>query len=163
MQYNYTICDLPNPLKSAIFVFIVLLSVGYFSAVTFVNETTEASTIGIVENYNGNESDMEATEMKFKKSAHEMLNIIHTHILSMSQIFFMLAVLVFGCKINLKLKYFLMLEPMISVLLTFGGIYGVWCEIEWMSYLVMASGFLMSLSFGLSVIVIILQLKPSKI
>ena len=38
---------------------------------------------GLVEHYNGNEQVEDVMVMKFKKSAQEMLAIVHTHILSM--------------------------------------------------------------------------------
>ena len=82
------ISQLPKPLKALVSIFLVVLSIGYFSGLAFVNNTTTSTSQGIVENYNGNEDNEDAEEMKFKKSDHEMLNIIHTHILSMSLIFF---------------------------------------------------------------------------
>ncbi|MFT6337899.1 MAG: hypothetical protein ACI86M_002266 [Saprospiraceae bacterium] len=145
---------LPIQLKILVGVFLVVLSVGYFSGLAFVENTSGASQSGIVENYNGNEENEEALEMKFKKSDHEMLNIIHTHILSMSIIFFILGGLVYGADINSKLKSFLMIEPLISVLVTFGGIYMIWMGMEWMSYIVMLSGCLMTFSFMGSILVI---------
>jgi hypothetical protein len=139
---------LPIQLKILVGVFLVVLSVGYFSGLAFVENTSGASQSGIVENYNGNEENEEALEMKFKKSDHEMLNIIHTHI------FFILGGLVYGADINSKLKSFLMIEPLISVLVTFGGIYMIWMGMEWMSYIVMLSGCLMTFSFMGSILVI---------
>ncbi len=153
LSENYLI-NLARPLQLLILLFAVVLSIGYFSGIVFVNETTAATTQGVVENYNGNEDNEEADEMKFKKSSHEMLNIIHTHILSMSVIFFTLALLVYGTRCPAKVKNTLMIEPLISVLVTFGGIYLIWIGYDWMSYVVMISGALMSLSFGLSVLLI---------
>lgn len=150
---NYLV-TLPSPLKSLIGVFLVVLSIGFLSGLTFVNETTEGTSSGIIENYNGNEENEEAKEMKFRKSDHEILNIIHTHILSMSIIFFILGFLVHGTEADHKLKYFLMIEPLISVLVTFGGIYLIWLGWEWMTYVVMVSGGLMTLSFVGSVVLI---------
>lgn len=143
---NY-IPRLPRPLKHLVGVFLVVLSIGYFTGIAFVENTTSLAPEGIVENYTGNEEDEEATIMKFRKSDREMLTILHTHILSMSLIFFILGFLVYGCPLPSSLKYFLMIEPLISVVLTFGGIYLVWLGYEWLTYLVMLSGALMTLSF----------------
>ena len=52
-----------------------------------------------------------------------------------------------------------MIEPLLSVLVTFGGIYLIWLDIDWMSYVVMVSGGLMTLSFVGSVIAILSSLK----
>jgi len=150
---NY-ISTLPAPLRSLVSVFLVVLSIGYFSGLAFVNSTTESTSTGIVENYNGNEEQEEAVVMKFKKSGHEMLSIIHTHILSMSIIFFLLGCLVYGTSLPAPFKLFFMIEPLLSVLVTFGGIYLIWLGIEWMSYVVMVSGSLMTVSFIGSVLAI---------
>ncbi|MFD2432292.1 hypothetical protein ACFSO9_01315 [Mesonia maritima] len=51
-----------------------------------------------------------------------------------------------------------MIEPLFSVLLTFGGIYFMWQGFHWMRYIVIFSGILMTLSFTLSVLLIFSQL-----
>lgn len=141
---------MPTPLKRLGMVFLFVLSVGYFTGLGFVRNTTSLTPLGVVENYTGNEEDEEAEVMKFKKSDREMLTIIHTHILSLSVIFFLLAVMVYFTSAPQVLKSFLMIEPMISVLVTFGGIYFIWLGMYWATYLVMFSGMLMTLSYLLS-------------
>lgn len=148
------LADLPTQLRVLVLAFTIVLSVGYITALTFVDETTEASPQGIVDNYLGNEDNEEAEVMKFAKSKHEMLNLLHTHLISMSLIFFILGFLVFGTKINERLQSFLMIEPLISVLLTFSGIYLVWKGYESLTYLVMLSGALMTMSFIASILAI---------
>ena len=51
-----------------------------------------------------------------------------------------------------------MFEPFLSVLLTFGGIYLLWLDINWMKYVIMISGMLMTLSFTISVFIITFEL-----
>lgn len=155
---NNFIQELPHRLKWLVGIFVIVLSVGYFSALTLVNSTTSTSAQGIVENYNGNEDNEAAEEMKFKKSSHEMLNIIHTHILSMSVIFFLIGLLVSGCRIHPSIKMTLMIEPLLSVLVTFSGIYLIWMGYTWMIYVVMVSGFLMSASYLISITLILYNL-----
>ncbi len=138
--------------------FLLALSIGFYLGLGFVNHTTNNQAHGIVENYNGNENDEEAETMKFKKSEHEMYNILHTHFLSLSVIFFILGLLTYGTSINATLRKFLMIEPLVSVLLTFGGIYFLWLGYEWMAYLVMVSGILMTLSYTTAALVIFREL-----
>jgi hypothetical protein len=95
--------------------------------------------------------------MKFKKSEQEMLTLVHNHILSMSIIFFLVGILLSITKLNKKLKMFLMIEPFVSVILTFGGLYLLWKEILWMKYIVILSGTLMTLTFSVSVLIILSQ------
>ena len=112
----------------------------------------------MVENYLGNEDDGEAQEMKFKKSDHEMLTLLHTHILSTSFIFFLMGCLLAFTSLSKKLKYFLMIEPFFSIILTFGGLYLLWNGILWMKYIVMISGILMTGVFYLGTLLLIIQL-----
>lgn len=152
------IASFPKELKVLTAFFLITLSIGFYLGLGFVNETTENKSQGIIENYNGNENDVEAETMKFKKSEHEMYNILHTHFLSLSIIFFILGVLTCGTSINSALRKFLMIEPLVSVMLTFGGIYFVWLGFEWMSYIVMLSGILMTVSYTLAVVLVFREL-----
>lgn len=158
MQLNGLILTLPKELKLLIGAFIIVLSIGFYTGLLFVGETSSANPNGIEEQYLGNEADENATVMHFKKSDKEMLTLVHNHILSMSIIFFLVGLLVAITKLNKKLKLFLMIEPFISVILTFGGLYLLWHEVLWMKYIVMFSGILMTLSFTVSVIIILKQL-----
>lgn len=159
MQLDNFITQLPKKLKWLVAIFLIVLAVGFYTGLGFVKNTTDGTPKGIIENYNGNEEDLEAEEMKFKKSDREMLTIIHTHILSMSLIFVLLGFLVYGCPMNPGLKSFLMIEPLVSVLLTFGGIYLLWAGHLWMTYVVMLSGALMVLSFTLAQGIILFNLS----
>jgi hypothetical protein len=132
--------------------------VGYFTGINFVRVTESSTPKGVVENYNGNEDVPEATTMKFKKGKREMLTIIHTHILSISFIFFLLGILVWGTDQSIWLKSFLTIEPFISVLTTFGGIYMLWLGYSFFSYVVIFSGILMTLSYILGVLVVMKDL-----
>lgn len=162
MNYNGLLNSFPKEIKIFIGAFVIILSIGFYTGLLFVTQTSSASAEGIVENYNGNEDDEDAEVMKFKKGEREMLTVIHTHILSMSFIFFLLGGLVWLCRLSKKLKLFLTVEPFLSVLLTFGGIYCIWSGVLWMKYVVIFSGFLMTLTFVISTIIVLYQLvtKP---
>jgi len=162
MPLNGYIFLLPKEIKLLIGVFVIVLSIGFFSGLLFVGETSAANPNGIEEQYLGNEHDEDAEVMKFKKSEKEMLSLVHSHVLSMSIIFFLLALIVSITRLKKQLKTFLMVEPLISVVLTFGGLYFLWVGILWMKYIVMFSGTLMTLSFLLSVVIILKQLLQKK-
>jgi len=153
MNVNY-IHTWAKELKLLIGTFLVVLSIGFFSGLSFVGETSSFSSNGIQENYLGNEDVEDAEEMKFKKRERHMLSVIHSHILSMSMIFFLVALLVFHVDFNTGFKKFLMIEPLVSVLTTFGGIYFLWKGMLWMKYIVMISGMLMTLSYTLSILLV---------
>ena len=158
MKLNGLILTLPNELKVLIGAFVIVLSVGFYTGLLFIGETSSANPNGIEEQYLGNENDEDAEVMRFKKSAQEMLTLVHNHILSMSIIFFLLGILVAITKLNKKLKLFLMVEPFLSVLLTFGGLYLLWRGLLWMKYIVMISGILMTLTFTFSAFIVLKQL-----
>jgi len=162
MRYDGILSSFPKEIKIFIASFVVILSIGFYTGLLFVSQTSTTSPDGVVENYNGNEEDEDAEVMKFKKSEREMLTIVHTHILSMSFIFFLLGGLVWLTKLSKKLKLFLTVEPFLSVILTFGGIYFLWKGILWMKYVVIFSGFLMTITFTISSFLVLYQLtlKP---
>lgn len=154
--------DLSYPLRLMIGCFLVVLSVGFFTGISFVGQTESMTPEGVVENYNGNADEEDAMVMKFKKSPREMLTIIHTHVLSLSFIFFLTGMLLGFARINKRLQVFLMIEPFVSILLTFGGIYLVWLGYEWMKYIVIISGTAMTLVYLVSVLILFSRLNLHK-
>jgi hypothetical protein len=158
MQLNGLILTLPKEIKLLIGAFIIVLSIGFYTGLLFVGETSSANPNGIEEHYLGNEPDEDADIMRFKKSDQEMLTLVHNHILSMSIIFFLLGGIVSITKLNRKFKLILIIEPFISVVLTFGGLYLLWTGMLWMKYIVMFSGILMTLVFSISVIIVLKQI-----
>ncbi|AXT20625.1 hypothetical protein D7030_00485 [Flavobacteriaceae bacterium AU392] len=163
MEINGFIYTLPKELKLLIAAFIVVLSIGFYTGLLFVKETSSADPNGIEEQYLGNEDDDSVEVMKFRKSEQEMLTLVHNHILSMSIIFFLVGGLLSITKLHKKLKIALIVEPFISIVLTFGGIYLIWKELIWAKYIVMISGTLMTLTFTGSTFIICYQLlKKSK-
>ena len=65
MEINGLIYKLSKELKWLIAAFIIVLSIGFYSGLLFVGETSSANPDGIEEHYLGNESDEEAMIMKF--------------------------------------------------------------------------------------------------
>ena len=71
MELNGLIYKLPKEIKLLVGTFLIILSVGFYTGLIFVNETSSATPSGIQENYLGNENDEEAQVMKFKKPEKE--------------------------------------------------------------------------------------------
>jgi len=158
MQVHGLIHQFPKEIKMLIVAFIIVLSFGFYGGLRFVSSTTAMSTTGIETHYLGNEEDEDAELMKIKKSEREILTVVHNHMLSLSVIFFLLSLILAVTSINKKLKYFLMIEPFLSIVLTFGGIYFLWKGITWFKYIVILSGSLMSFSFIVATTSILYQL-----
>lgn len=163
MEFNGLIHAFPKELKLLIGAFTIVLSIGFYTGLLFVGETSSVNPSGIEEQYLGNEADEEATVMKFKKSEKQMLTLVHNHVLSLSLIFFLSGLILLVTKLNKKLKLFLMIEPFFSVVFTFGGLYFLWTGILWMKYVVIFSGALMTFCFTFSILIIVFQLLNFKI
>ena len=163
MSNQFLIKNLSVPIKYFIGAFLILLSIGYFTGLAFVAQTDSTTSQGIEENYNGNEDEDAPKVLKFKKSSREMLTIIHTHVLSISMIFFMTGILLWCTEQRVLIKKILSIEPFVSVLVTFGGIYLVWLGYSFFSILIVISGTLMTLSYVLAILFIFNDLlkKPS--
>lgn len=163
MSNQFLIKNLTVPIKYFIGAFLILLSIGYFTGLAFVAQTDSTTPQGIEENYNGNEDEDAPEVLKFKKSSREMLTIIHTHVLSISMIFFMTGILLWCTEQRVLIKKILSIEPFVSVLVTFGGIYLVWLGYSFFSILIVISGTLMTLSYVLAILFIFNDLlkKPS--
>lgn len=150
--------QLPKSAKLLVGFFILTLSFGYYTGLIFVNENTNSTVDGIEEHYLGNEADEEAEIMKFKKAEKEIITTVHNHVISMSLIFLALGGILLLTSIPMKFKKFLLVEPFISILLTFGGIWLLWNGVLWFKYIVIFSGILLTLTFTTSVVLILFQL-----
>ena len=60
------------------------------------------------------------------------------------------------------LKAFLMIEPNVSLVVTFGGLWLLWLGHTWVKYVIMISGILMHLSLILLVVTLLWQLLLKK-
>ncbi|MFT6441685.1 MAG: hypothetical protein ACJASM_001222 [Salibacteraceae bacterium] len=145
IKYGY-LTSLPRELKWVVALFTITVSVGFYIGIGYVNESDELAEV-----------------MRFKKSKHEIFSILHTHFLSLSVIFLIISLLLYGVPMNIRLRKFLILEPLLSVNLTFGGIYFVWLGFEWVSYIVMFSGMLMTVCYSASVVLILFGLTKNNI
>ncbi|CAI8328731.1 MAG: Uncharacterised protein [Polaribacter sejongensis] len=157
MNLKGLIYQFPKEIKLVIIAFVCTLSIGFYSGISFVRSTTNANPNGIEQRYLGNEEDENATKMMFKKSEGEIMTTIHSHILSLSVIFFLISLLLSTTDIPRKLKLFLMIEPFFSLVFTFGGIYLLWKEIHFMKYVIMISGFFMTVTYTVSIFIILKQ------
>lgn len=161
-KWNGYIRTFPKPVKWFTGIFLVILSFGFSSGIKFVDFTTHITPQGIEESYLGNEDNEEAEIMKYEKTQQEMLTMLHTHVMSLSLLFFITGSLVFLTKASLKLKRILAIEPLLSIIFTFGGIYLMWTGITWMKYVILISGILMTLCFTGGVLLVLWNLiqKP---
>ena len=150
---------LPKQVKLFLSIFILVLSFGYGTGVLYISQTSGVTTKTIQENYIGNEQDEDAEEMKFKKSEKAILTMVHGHIISFALIFGVIGFMLFFSSYSSTLTRFLTIEPLISTVTTFGGVWLIWAGVSWMKYVVIISGALMHGSFAAIAILLLLDLN----
>ena len=156
---NFRLRDTDTTLKLFITTFIVVLTIGYAIGLFFVEHQTSLTATGVQEQFLGNENADNAQELKYAKSANEMFIFMHNHILSLALIFFVVGgIFYFSSLVSTSTKRFLILEPLIAVLTTFGGIALVRYASPLFSWLVLLSGISLFLCYCVIVFLILKEL-----
>ena len=119
--------ELPKNVKYFLASFLILMTIGVTVGLVYVKLTTDMSAQGTLEHYAGSELADEFDILdKYPKEIESMLLTTHTHLISFSFIFFLLGGIFFmNSIITGGWKRFLIIEPFISVLITFGAIWGI--------------------------------------
>ena len=157
--------QLPTKIKILCFITILNLTIGVGVGLYYVYYTTQISIDGTTEHFRGSTIDDDfSIPEKYPKPLSELLNTTHTHILSMTFIFLIMgSIFYFNSIITGFLKTFLIIEPFISIIITFGGIWLVRFIHPAFSYLIIISGILMYASFFLMAITVYYELAIKKI
>ena len=87
-----------------------------------------------------------------------MMNLIHAHAFMIAVLFLLAGFLVYFTGLPLWLKKIFMIEPLISIIITFGSILLVWFDYSSFKYLAMLSGAVMHASFVIILILVIQEL-----
>ncbi len=101
-------------------------------------------------------------EIEYQKSLAEMLNIIHTHILSMTFLFSLSGLItLMTASTGTKFRKFVVIEPFIGILVTFAGLWLMRYVHPAFSWLVSLSGLTMAACFAGQFWAVIRELKLS--
>lgn len=139
--------------------FILVMTVGYLIGLFFVEHATSLSSQGVQEQFLGSAHGGSDQEMKYAKSANEMYVFLHNHILSLSLVFFALGgIFFFSSLASESVKKFLIVEPFVAVVTTFGGIVLLRLVSPLFSWLVLVSGISLFLCYGIMVVLILKEL-----
>lgn len=119
--------------------------VGFVLGTIFIEVTTHLTPNGVVTQYKGHSKQQakEAQEMKFAKSPMEMLTTTHNHILGLSVLFAVLGFLYLHTGRRSPLRMTIAVEPLFTLIVTFGGLWVVRYLWTPFVYLVILSGALM--------------------
>ncbi|MCB2206058.1 hypothetical protein KQI65_15055 [bacterium] len=162
--------DLPRSLRLLLSAFLLTAAIGYTLGVFFVDHSTGLHTGGIEERYLGTEgAGLDPMtlppdhELLYEKSPAELLTLTHTHILSLSLLFLAVGgIFLLTTGLPAWLHKTLIIEPFVSLVLTFGGMWLLRYHHPSWSILIALSGTLMSLCFYAMVGIALWQLLRKK-
>ena len=138
-------------LKRFLSTFLIVLTLGVTVGIVYLNYTTSMTPTGTVERYNGSQKgeldDFEIAE-SYPKQINELLLTTHNHIISFAFIFGLIGIIFyFNSVITGFWKNFLLIEPLISTVITFSSIWGIRYIHEGFVYITIISASLMYVSF----------------
>ena len=150
----------PPQMQIFLAVFLTVLTVGVTIGLIYLNYETSFSVGGAIENYQGTvlDEDFEIPD-KYPKSYSGMLLSTHTHIIAFAFIFFILGgITFFSSKLSPGWKTFLMIEPLVSILVTFGSLWGLRYLHPVFASIAMFSGIIMYTSYYVIVFILLFEL-----
>lgn len=155
---NIRLRTLPQYMRAPIVAFVLVGLLGYAAGLVFVSYNTGMQPAGISDHYHGNEE-----ELKFGKSAAEMLNIVHSHLLGMGVLFFILAILYTMTDGAARWKSIWATETILSLLSTFGCLWLIAAGQRWAVWIIYPSSILMVAGYSyMSAVVIWNCATPSR-
>lgn len=151
--------QLDKALKTFLATFIVVLTIGVSIGVIYLKFTTKMTPSGTVERYNGsNENEFEIAE-SYPKPISEMLTTTHSHVIIFAIIFVAIGfIFYFNSIINAFWKQFLIIEPLISTIITFSSIWGIRYIHKSFVYITIISAILMYVSFYIMSLITLYEL-----
>lgn len=149
--------SLPVSIRLLLTAFLLAAAFGFTQGLLFVKHTTRMSTDGIAERYRGTEAMgidpdklPDDREIQYEKSEAEILNITHAHIITLSLLFLVVGgIFALSSGLPSWLRGFVLVEPFVSIVLTFGGMWLVRFQHPSWSLLMAVSGIAMTFSFFL--------------
>ena len=142
----------------------VNLTVGVGIGLYYVANTTELTPAGTAEHFSGSEIDAEFDiPEKYPKPVLELHTTTHNHNFSLTLIFLVIGgIFYFNSSISGRMKIFLIAEPFISIITTFGGIWLIRFVHPAFVYLVIPSGILMYTCYFIMAGVLLYELGLKK-
>ena len=153
-----------KPLKRFFTFFLVTLTCGMIVGLVYLNQTTGLSADGTINRISGSqeEAGFDIPDY-YPKPISELLITTHNHIISFALIFFIIGGLFyFNTIVSGFWKNFLMIEPLISVLVTFSSIWGLRFISTDIIYITIVSSTLLYFSYFLMVSIILYELNFKK-
>lgn len=127
----------------------IVQMVGYTTGLVFIHHTTGMTPPGVATQYRGADSTVVTdAAMKFPKTYAEMLNITHTHLLSMAAIFVLSGLALALCERPAPpWRKVLVVEPFVALLVSFASMWLMRYVDARFSWLLSLSSAVMALTF----------------
>ena len=158
-----TLHSLDKHLKYLLSSFLLVLGMGIFTGLIYINHTTGMDSKGTIERYNGSEAAEYEIPESFPKEFESMILMTHEHIIAFSIISILIGLIFsFNSLIKGKLKCFFMLEPFISIIITFGSMWLMRYYHEAFVYALIPSSMLLYFCWYFMIIISIYELNFKK-
>ncbi|BDQ02143.1 hypothetical protein [Ignavibacterium sp.] len=157
---NLKLYQFPKQLKKMIAALLISLTFGVLIGLGFLYYTTSYSTKGAIERYNGSQvSDEFDIAENYPKPVSEIFITTHNHIIAFTLIFTVVcSIFYFSSLMNNGLKTFLMIEPFVSIIISFGSLWLMRFVNSNFVYLMAFSSTLIYLSFFVMVSLILIEI-----
>ncbi len=151
-----TLQTLDKNLKNILIYYLITLGVGFSLGVLYVYLNSEFSSSGMIEQYLGNNDEWEP---KLPKTLQDLVSHTHEHITMFSIIFLSLGLIfLYNSTIKGFWKRFLMIEPFLSIIITFGGFFIIRYITTAFSHIIIISSLLMYICFYVMLFVSLYEL-----
>ncbi|MEP7228384.1 MAG: hypothetical protein ABI785_13535 [Gemmatimonadales bacterium] len=150
---------MPKPIRALARWMTIVQVVGYTTALIFVRHTTGMTPAGAALRYRGSDPETTETAMQFSKSLAEMLNITHTHLLSMAAIFAFSGLALALCsRPSERWRRILIVEPFVALLVSFSAMWLMRYVDAHFSWLLALSSGIMAVTFYVQSFLILREL-----
>jgi hypothetical protein len=148
-MHNFKLSELSPDTKRLFRAFLIVLTVGVCLGLYFISLNSSFNPDGVVTHFSGSETPDEF-ELSYGKSLKELVLTTHNHVISFSFIFVLLGGIFLGVeRISPRLKKFLLVEPFVSILTTFGSMFLIRFVHPSFVYLMILSSVVLYLSYFL--------------
>ena len=158
---NFVLTDLDKTARHFLAAFLFLITIATTVGLFYIYETTSMTKDGVNARYNGSTITDEEFDIpdQYPKSIQDLLLNTHNHLFGFAIIFFLVGGLFyFNSTINGRWKYFLIVEPFISVFITFTFLWFLRFAHTAFVYIVFIAGVLTYLSLYLMISILVYEL-----
>ena len=163
MNNNFHLKNLEIKFKYFLVMFLITISAGIFTGLSYIYYTTNIAADNISERYAGTNVEEHEIPENFPKSLENMIQTTHEHVNSFAMISLVLGLIFyFNSIITGKLKLFFMIEPFFSTIITFLSLWLIRYLNNSFTYLVIVSSGLMYICWFIMIGICIYELLCKK-